>query len=83
VKQQEGQTGENANTDTSSSFSAWSEQKKVTGTYQFGQLGRRQVITDFSGGRSSDGGLVLIAQLDRHYRITQRLLNVFLKTIET
>ncbi len=31
------------------------------GTYQFGQLGRRQVTADFSGGQiTSDGGLVLI-----------------------
>ncbi len=35
------------------------------GTYHFGQLGRHQVIADFSGGQmTSDGGLVLIAQLD-------------------
>jgi hypothetical protein len=26
---------------------------------------------------TSDGGLVLIAQLDRHYRITQRLAECF------
>ena len=47
-------------------------------TYQFGQLGRRQVIADFSGGQiTSDSGLVLIAQLDRRYRITQRLAECF------
>jgi len=41
-------------------------------TYQFGQLGRRQVTADFSGGQiTSDGGLFLIAQLDRHYGITK------------
>jgi len=41
-------------------------------TYQFSQLGRRQVAADFSGGQiTSDGGLVLIAQLDRHYGITK------------
>jgi len=46
----------------------------LPGTYQFGQIGRRQVIADFSGGQmTSDAGLVLIAQLDRHYQITQRL----------
>ncbi|MBV8883131.1 MAG: transposase, partial [Chroococcidiopsidaceae cyanobacterium CP_BM_RX_35] len=48
------------------------------GTYQFGQIGRRQVTADFSGGKiTSDGGLVLIAQLDRHYRITQRFAECF------
>ncbi|MBV8885735.1 MAG: IS1380 family transposase [Chroococcidiopsidaceae cyanobacterium CP_BM_RX_35] len=48
------------------------------GTYQFGQVGHRQVVADFSGGRiTSDAGLVLIAQLDQHYRITQRLAECF------
>jgi len=48
------------------------------GTYHFGQLGRRQVIADFSGGQiTSDSGLVLIAQLDRHYRITERFAECF------
>jgi len=62
-----------------------SKTESQPGTYQFGQLGRRQVIADFSGGQiTSDAGLVLIAQLDRHYQITQRLAKCFdLKTIET
>jgi hypothetical protein len=48
------------------------------GTYHFGQLGRRQVTADFSGGQiTSDGGLVLIAQLDQHYRISQRFAKCF------
>jgi hypothetical protein len=52
--------------------------KSQPGTYQFGQIGRRQVTADFSGGQmTSDGGLVLIAQLDQHYRITQRLAQCF------
>jgi len=43
---------------------------------------RRQVTADFTGGQiTSDAGLALAAQLDRHYRITKRL-NA-LKTIET
>lgn len=49
-----------------------------SGTYHFGQLGRRQVVADFSGGQIvSDAGLVLIAQLDQHYRITQRFAQCF------
>lgn len=48
------------------------------GTYHFGQLERRQVIADFSGGQiTSDGGLILIAQLDQHYRITERFAQCF------
>lgn len=48
------------------------------GTYHFGQLGHRQVIADFSGGQiTSDGGLVLIAQFDQHYRITERFARCF------
>lgn len=48
------------------------------GTYHFGQLGHRQVIADFSGGQiTSDGGLVLIAQFDRYYRITERFARCF------
>ena len=47
-------------------------------TYHFGQLGRRQIVADFSGGQiTSDGGLFLIAQLDRHYRITRRFAQCF------
>ncbi|MBV8887525.1 MAG: IS1380 family transposase [Chroococcidiopsidaceae cyanobacterium CP_BM_RX_35] len=48
------------------------------GTDHFGQLGRRQVTADFSGGQiTSDSGLVLIAQLDWHYRITERFARCF------
>ncbi|MBV8884623.1 MAG: transposase [Chroococcidiopsidaceae cyanobacterium CP_BM_RX_35] len=47
-------------------------------TYHFGQLGRRQVISDFSGGQiTSDSGLLLIARLDQHYRITERFAGCF------
>ncbi len=48
------------------------------GTYHFGQIGRRQVVADFSGGQiTSDGGLVLVAQLNRHYHITERFAECF------
>jgi len=33
------------------------------GIYQFGQIGRRQVTADFTGGQiTSDAGLALVAQ---------------------
>ena len=47
-------------------------------TYAFGQLERRQVVADFSGGQiTSDGGLILVAQVDQHYRISERLAACF------
>lgn len=47
-------------------------------TYSFGQLERRQVVADFSGGQiSSDGGLILVAELDRHCRISERVAACF------
>lgn len=47
-------------------------------TYPFGQLDRRQVVADFSGGTiTSDGGLILVAQIDQHYRISQRVAECF------
>ena len=40
----------------------------------FGFLGRREVVSRFDGGRlSSDGGLVLLAEVDRRSGLTQRL----------
>jgi hypothetical protein len=40
----------------------------------FGFLGRRQVVSRFDGGRlSSDGGLVLLAEVDRRSGLTKRL----------
>jgi len=43
-------------------------------TFGFGKLEQRQIL-DLSGGSiTSDAGLVLIAQLDKQYRITQRFL---------
>jgi Transposase DDE domain group 1 len=47
-------------------------------TYSFGQLDRRQVMADFSGGTiTSDGGLILVAQIDQHYRISERVAECF------
>jgi hypothetical protein len=40
----------------------------------FGFLGRRQVVGRFDGGKlSSDGGLVLLAEIDRIFGVTKRL----------
>lgn len=47
-------------------------------TYPFGQLDRRQVVADFSGGTiTSDGGLILVAQIDQHYRMSERVAECF------
>lgn len=47
-------------------------------TYRFGQLDRRQIVADFSGGQlTSDGGLILVAEIDRHYRISERVAACF------
>ena len=46
--------------------------------FLFGQVDRRQVVADFSGGQlTTDGGLILIAQVDEHYRISERLAMCF------
>jgi hypothetical protein len=47
-------------------------------TYSFGQLERRQVVADFSGGQiTSDGGLILVAEIDRRYQISERVAACF------
>ena len=47
-------------------------------SYSFGALDRRQVVADFSGGTiTSDGGLILVAQIDQHYRISERVADCF------
>ncbi|MGA7934348.1 MAG: IS1380 family transposase [Kovacikia sp.] len=47
-------------------------------TYSFGQLERRQVVADFSGGQiTSDGGLILVAEIDRRYRVSERVAACF------
>lgn len=39
----------------------------------FGQLSGRQIVADFSGGQlTTDAGLLLIARLDQHYRMSDR-----------
>jgi hypothetical protein len=36
------------------------------------------VVADFSGGQlTSDGGLILVAEVDRHYRISERVAECF------
>lgn len=46
--------------------------------YSFGQLDRRQVVADFSGGQlSSDGGLVLVSEIDRRLEISERVAECF------
>lgn len=46
--------------------------------YAFGELERRQVVADFSGGQiTTDGGLILVAQVDEHCRISERLAECF------
>jgi Transposase DDE domain group 1 len=47
-------------------------------SYRFGQLNRRSVIADFSGGQiTSDGGLILISEVDRYYRISEQFAACF------
>ena len=44
----------------------------------FGRLNQRAVIADFEGGHiSSDGGLILIKQLDEHYSVSDRIARCF------
>lgn len=47
-------------------------------SYEFGQLSKRKIIADFSGGDlTSDGGLLLIREVDQLYQISQRLASCF------
>lgn len=44
----------------------------------FAPLDRRPVVADFKGGHiSSDGGLLLIQQVDQRYRISERIASCF------
>jgi hypothetical protein len=46
--------------------------------YSFGQLLRRKVVVDFSGGDlTNDGGVVLISELDQRFRVSERLSECF------
>lgn len=45
---------------------------------EFDGLGRRKVVADFTGGQiSSDGGCLLLREIDQHFRLTERLANCF------
>ena len=45
---------------------------------QFDELGRRKVVADFSGGQiSSDGGCLLLREIDQRFSITKRLASCF------
>jgi hypothetical protein len=47
-------------------------------SFQFQALGRREVVADFSGGTlSSDGGVLLLRELDRSLGLTRRLAGCF------
>ena len=44
----------------------------------FGRLNQRTVIADFEGGHiSSDGGLILLKQLDAHYSVSDQIARCF------
>ena len=50
----------------------------VSAPFPFGQLEGRQIVSDFNGGRlTSDGGLLLIKQVDEHFGITQAFAQCF------
>ena len=47
-------------------------------SYEFCRLSKRKLVADFSGGDlSSDGGLLLIREVDQSYRISARLASCF------
>ncbi len=47
-------------------------------SYEFGRLNQRKIVANFSGGElSSDGGLLLIREIDQLYRISERLSECF------
>lgn len=49
----------------------------TTNRYAFEQLERRQVVADFSGGQiTTDGGLILVTQVDKHYPSVNFLLDI-------
>lgn len=54
-------------------------QTECTSTsYNFGRVSQRKLVTDFNGGDlTSDGGLLLIRQIDQVYRISDRLSECF------
>ena len=47
-------------------------------SYEFGRLKKRKLTASFSGGDlTSDGGLLLIREIDQLYRISERLSDCF------
>jgi hypothetical protein len=47
-------------------------------SYEFGQLSKRKIVAEFSGGDiTSDGGLLLVREIDELYRISERLSECF------
>jgi hypothetical protein len=47
-------------------------------SYEFGQLGRRQILADFSGGQlSQDGGIILVSAIDQALQVSQRFASCF------
>lgn len=50
----------------------------TSSNYDFGRVSQRQLVADFSGGDlTSDGGLLLIREIDHLYRISERLSECF------
>ena len=46
--------------------------------FNLGSIKRRKVITDFTGGRiTSDAGIILLAELDRKLKITDKFARCF------
>ena len=50
----------------------------TSSSYDFGRVSQRKLLADFSGGDlTSDGGLLLIREIDKLYRISERLSECF------
>ena len=53
-------------------------QNDVQEKFQFDDLADRRVEGDFSGGTlSSDGGLIVLRDMDKHLKLSERLANCF------
>lgn len=66
------------NKSTTASERARSSTGCQQGSFQFRDLGARKVVGDFSGGTlSSDGGVLLLRQIDRGLGVTRRLAECF------
>ncbi len=52
--------------------------QKIEHKLNFGKVKGKEIIADFSGGRiTSDAGIVLIAELDKKLKITERFAECF------